>query len=253
MKIMTGAESFFLEGTSERAVLLIHGYTGAPSEMRLLGEYLNNMGFTVQGVRLPGHGTTPEDLNETTTVDWYDEAERTCCELLSRYPKVMVAGLSMGGLLTIKLASQLPIQRAAILAAPIFLQDKRVPLFPILRHFIKYLPKQKRNYHETAMYNVAYDRMPTKPIDSILKMIKIAKTEYLPKIEIPCLVIQSKIEHTVNPKSAQYIYDNIKSKLKRLVWLEHCGHILTLDTERDKVFKLVGDFFLEDDNNSLIF
>ena len=167
MKIMSGAESFFFKGTNERAVLLLHGYTGAPSEMRLLGEYLNSKGFTVKCVLLPGHGTTPEDLNETTTDDWYAEAEHACCELLSSHSKVMVAGLSMGGLLTIRIAAQLPIERAAILAAPIYLQDKRVPLFPILRYFVKYLPKQKRNYHEAAKYNVAYDKMPTKPIGSI--------------------------------------------------------------------------------------
>ena len=246
MKIMSGAESFFFKGTNERAVLLLHGYTGAPSEMRLLGEYLNSKGFTVKCVLLPGHGTTPEDLNETTTDDWYAEAEHACCELLSSHSKVMVAGLSMGGLLTIRIASQLPIERAAILAAPIYLQDKRVPLFPILRYFVKYLPKQKRNYHEAAKYNVAYDKMPTKPIGSILQMIKTAKAEYIPKIEIPCLVMQSKIEHTVAPKSAQYIYDNIKSKVKKLVWFEHCGHILTLDSEREKVFELVGEFFSQD-------
>ena len=246
MKIMSGAESFFFKGTNERAVLLLHGYTGAPSEMRLLGEYLNSKGFTVKCVLLPGHGTTPEDLNGTTTDDWYVEAERACCELLSSHSKVMVAGLSMGGLLTIRMAAQLPIERAAILAAPIYLQDKRVPLFPILRYFIKYLPKQKRNYHEAAKYNVAYDKMPTKPIGSILKMIKTAKAEYIPKIEIPCLIMQSKIEHTVAPKSAQYIYDNIKSKVKKLVWFEHCGHILTLDNERDRVFELVGEFFSQD-------
>ncbi len=246
MKIMSGAESFFFKGTNERAVLLLHGYTGAPSEMRLLGEYLNSKGFTVKCVLLPGHGTTPEDLNETTTDDWYAEAEHACCELLSSHSKVMVAGLSMGGLLTIRIAAQLPIERAAILAAPIYLQDKRVPLFPILRYFVKYLPKQKRNYHEAAKYNVAYDKMPTKPIGSILQMIKTAKAEYIPKIEIPCLVMQSKIEHTVAPKSAQYIYDNIKSKVKKLVWFEHCGHILTLDNEREKVFELVGEFFSQD-------
>lgn len=246
MKIMSGAESFFFKGTNEKAVLLLHGHTGAPSEMRLLGEYLNSKGFTVKCVLLPGHGTTPEDLNETTTDDWYAEAERVCCELLSSHSKVMVAGLSMGGLLTIRMASQLPIERAAILAAPIYLQDKRVPLFPILKYFIKYLPKQKRNYHEAAKYNVAYDKMPTKPIGSILQMIKTAKAEYIPKIEIPCLIMQSKIEHTVAPKSAQYIYDNIKSKVKKLVWFEHCGHILTLDNEREKVFELVGEFFSQD-------
>ena len=67
-----GAEPFFFAG-GEEGVLLIHGYTGAPGEMRLLGEFLHRKGYTVLGVLLPGHCTTPKNLSKYTFDDWYAE------------------------------------------------------------------------------------------------------------------------------------------------------------------------------------
>lgn len=111
----------------------MHGYTGAPSEMRPLGDYLHALGYTVSCVRLPGHGTSIKDLEATTATDWYAAAEAECLELLARFDSVYVAGLSMGGLLAIKLAAKLPVKKAAFISAPIFVQDKRAPLLAFLR------------------------------------------------------------------------------------------------------------------------
>lgn len=111
MRIIEGAESFLLEGKNNKAVLLLHGYTGAPSEMRPLGDYLHALGYTVSCVRLPGHGTSIKDLEATTATDWYAAAEAECLELLARFDSVYVAGLSMGGLLAMKLAARLPLFR----------------------------------------------------------------------------------------------------------------------------------------------
>lgn len=94
MRIIEGAESFLLEGKNNKAVLLLHGYTGAPSEMRPLGDYLHALGYTVSCVRLPGHGTSIKDLEATTATDWYAAAEAECLELLARFDSVYVAGLS---------------------------------------------------------------------------------------------------------------------------------------------------------------
>lgn len=93
MRIIEGAESFLLEGKNNKAVLLLHGYTGAPSEMRPLGDYLHALGYTVSCVRLPGHGTSIKDLEATTATDWYAAAEAECLELLARFDSVYVAGL----------------------------------------------------------------------------------------------------------------------------------------------------------------
>lgn len=243
MQVQKGAEEFWLTGGNGKAVLLLHGYTGSTGEMRPLGEYLQQRGYSVLGVRLPGHGTCAEDLENTTAGDWYAEAERGCKLLLKDYQEVYVAGLSMGGLLTIKLAAKLPIQKAAILAAPIYLRDKRKPLFPILKYFIRFLPKRKRDYRDAEKYNHCYTKMPTKPLGSLFTLLDECKHKLLPQIKIPCIVLQSTIEHTVNPKSARYIYDNLGSEEKQLVWFQHSGHILTLDGEREAVYEAVWNFF----------
>lgn len=243
MKIIEGAEEFFLSGENNKGVLLIHGYTGTPAEMRLLGDYLHKEGFTVLGVRLPGHGTTPEELNETNWQMWYAEAEKGYERLTEVCGEIMVAGLSMGGLLAMKIAAEKNIAKAAFLAAPVKVQDKRAPLLPLLRYFIRYLKKRKRNYFVADKYNLAYNVMPVKPLTSLFALIKLCKNEVLPNIKIPCLVMQSKIEHTVCPESAQYIYDHLGSTDKKLIWFEHSGHILTLDVEREEVYKEISDFF----------
>ena len=247
MQIIEGAETFLLEGNNGKAVLLLHGYTGTTAEMRPLGNHLHSLGYTVLCPRLPGHGTSVEDLKETVASQWVAAAKLGYAILAKQYSKIYVAGLSMGGLLAIVIAATEKVERAAFLATPIFLQDKRAPFLPILRYFIHYLPKHKRNYHELQKYCQAYDRMPTKPLTSLFALIKACKKELVQKITVPCIVLQSTIEHTVEPKSAQYIYDNLGTpkEAKKLVWLEKSGHILTLDAEHEKVFQTVADFFAE--------
>lgn len=243
MKVIEGAEEFFLAGNNNKGVLLIHGYTGTPAEMRLLGDYLQQEGYTVLGVRLPGHGTEPWALNEIQWQNWYEEVEKGFYRLQQYCSEVMVAGLSMGGLLAMVTAAKLPVTKAVFMAAPIYVQDWRAPLLPLLKHFIPYLKKKKRNYFTAEKYNIAYNVMPVKPLSSLFALIKLCKNEILPQITIPCLVMQSTKEHTVKPCSASYIYEHLGSKRKELVWYHQSGHILTLDIEREDVFKKISEFF----------
>ncbi len=242
MQVKEGAEEFFLEGTSNKAVLLIHGYTGTPAEMRLLGEYLQKRGFNVLGIRLPGHGTSAEELKQTTAVDWYAVAERAFKDLQARFACVMVAGLSMGGLLTLKLAKEYAVEKIALIATPIFVPDKRLPFLRILKYFVPYIAKNKKDYGEAQPYNLSYSRMPTRPLISLFRLLHQCKNA-LSSIKVPVLILQSKTEKTVSPKSAQYIYDHLSSKKKKLIWFNDSGHILTLDKEREQVFKAIEEFF----------
>ncbi len=151
----------------------------------------------------------------------------------------------MGGLLAIKIAAELPVTKAAFLATPIYVRDKRVPFLKLFRFFIKYLAKRQRFYFSADKYNLAYKVMPTKPLISLFDLVKLCKQKLLTQITVPCIVLQSTIEHTVHPRSAQYIFDSISSEVKQLAWFHKSGHILTLDVEREEVFKAIGRFFEE--------
>lgn len=243
MPIIAGAEPFFFPG-GRRGALLVHGFTGAPSEMRPLGEFLHKQGFTVWGPRLCGHGTTVEEMAGTKWPQWYSAVEDGYHLLKAVCDEVYVAGLSMGGLLAFNLAAEYPVAAIAALSTPIYIADRRLPLLPVYSLFRSYVPKRRRKMDAGDVYNISYDRTPLTSLTSLVKLIRRVDA-LLPRINTPALIVQSLREHTVRPESASYIADKLASREKRLVWLEKSGHVVTLDIEREQVFQAVGDFFRE--------
>lgn len=244
MTVIDGAEQYFWQD-GKKGVLLIHGYTGSPAELKLLGEYLNKNGYSVLGVRLPGHGTTPEELNKTNWPMWYEAAAEAFAELSSYCTEVSVVGVSMGGLLAMKLAAEQPVKKAVFLATPIYVYDKRARFVRVAKYFKKWIVKKSRNYNVDKKYNIAYNVMPLKALDSMIKLIDHCVSKVLPLIQVPCLIMQSKDEHTVRPESAEFIYEKIKSTDKQLVWFNNAGHILTLSDCRNEVFEIILKFLEE--------
>lgn len=245
MGILKGAEPFLLPG-GRRGVLLVHGFTGSPAEMVLLGEYLHKKGYTVLGVRLCGHGTTPEDMSATNWAHWYDSVRDGYHFLKGLCDSVSAVGLSMGGLLSIRLGMEYELDRVAALSSPIYVQNRGIRLLPSFKNSIgRYVPKKRREIRGVdPLYAVAYDRMPLASIHSLLALIRyVAKN--LPRLTAPLLVIQSKNDHTVKPSSASYIYRSAGSCHKELFWLEKSGHLVTLDAEKDIVFEKVASFLPE--------
>ena len=107
--IIEGAEPFLLPG-GPYGVLLLHGFTGMPPEMALLGEALHRAGHTVLCPRLAGHGTTPEDMEHTDAEDWYDSAMDGYALLTGLTKRIAVIGHSMGALLALRLAAEKPVE-----------------------------------------------------------------------------------------------------------------------------------------------
>lgn len=236
--IQHGAESFLLKG-GQHCVLLIHGFSGSVSEMRWLADFLHQLGYSVFAVRLPGHGTTVEDLSRTTMYDWVEAVESTFLKLKDDYPLISVVGMSMGGLLALNLATNYQFHRLIVLAAPIYIKDWRLNFLNIFRLFIKSIPKKLHNYG--LENHIRYDQMPIKAIVELKKLITKTKP-ILPLITVPTLVMQSKVEHTLKPKSANYIYNYLGSTKKKLVWLNHSGHMLVLGAEKNLVFSHINEF-----------
>ena len=239
-ELLKGAEPFLLKG-GPRGVLLVHGFTGSPGEMRLLGEHLARLDYTVLAVRLPGHGTVVQDMEPTIWRHWYGAVVDGWHLLGGLCKEINVVGLSMGGLLSLKLAAEYPLHRLVALSAPIYLANRQVPLLPLYRMFRRFVPKKQRGYDVERDSSAGYDQTPLSGRSSLLDLIELVKLD-LPRIHCPTLLIQSRREHTVRPESATYIHDHLGAAEKELFWLEKSGHVVTLDIEREIVFQQVSGF-----------
>ena len=241
--LMPGAEGYFWQGSRKDGVLLIHGFTGSPSELRELGEILAQDGFTVMGLRLAGHGTAPEDLAGVTCEDWQNQVVDAVNLLRETCDRVTIIGLSMGGLLALYAGACCAVDRLVVLAAPIYLFDWRIHFLWLADRLpYKAIPKRRRHIDAPARYDVAYPCMPIAGVHELKKLLSDVKHRWLPQVDQPILIIQSLADHTVRPESAQYICDTVASERKKLLWLPQSRHVLTLYEGRDLLYKEIQKF-----------
>ncbi len=228
-------EPFLFEG-SRTGCLLIHGFTGAPGRVRLLGEYLHAQGgYTVSGIRLKGHGTSLQDMANTNWKDWLESAREGYQELSRRCDQVNVIGFSMGGLLSLLMAEEFPVHRIITINAALKPKDPAAYLAPILRFFMKYNlwdDEASDRGEGLEAYDTAYPGMPVKAIGSMLKLGRLAGKD-LNKITQPALIFQSQKDKSVNPASAGIIYRKIASDKKEVVELPQSSHVAPLGPERE--------------------
>ncbi len=251
--VISGAEPFELpsDNGGDKAALLIHGLTGTPSEMRYIGEVLNRAGYHVRAPLLPGHGTNIKDLNTTKWGDWFLAAEIDFFALSAHFEDVFVVGLSMGGLVTLKLLIEKAgrIKGAALLATPMRFNDwKARYLLPVvdksgLKYLIRDIPKVLEDVAKKGEEtHICYDRESIMAASSAISLMKNVKKR-LGAIETPILIIQSKFDPAVAEKSADIIYDGVSSKIKEKIILEKSYHNIAVDIEKEKVASAVLDFF----------
>jgi len=237
---------FYFEG-GDTGCLLIHGFTGAPPEMRPIGEYLADKGLSVLGVQLAGHGTVPEDLAKTHWQDWVASVQEGWDRLQARCDRVAVGGLSLGGLLALYQAAHEPVAGLILMAPGLVVRDWRMRLLPIVRFFMKWdevSPEQEGadlTDPEAPNRIWCYERRSVAAAHELLKLQKVTR-RLLPEITCPTLIFQGVNDQSVDPKGAQLIYDTIPASEKELVWLENSGHCLSVDSEREAVWEKSWQF-----------
>ena len=240
--IIKGAEPFFIEGNHIGCVL-IHGFSSSPSEMRILGNFLKEKGYSVAAPLLPGHGTKPEDLMKYNWQDWYKEVKNTVTSLTKQNcTKIYLIGLSMGSLVALYGAIQrLPISGVVAMAPPIHLEPKTIYAAPIIKYFKKSVKKENIVGTVDGIQRVAYNEHVIHGIHELLKLRGKVK-ESLANIKKPVLIVHSKDDKLCLPSSAQYVHDKLGSSLKVLKWLARSGHIVTMGPERDEMFAQIDHF-----------
>ena len=245
LKILEGAEEFRL-GQGPVGALLVHGFTGSPQSMRGLGEYLAERGIGVSGIRLPGHGTTWEDLNARTSDEWVAAVESEFERMEAEHDQVFVVALSFGVALTLEFAARNPGRAAGIVALAGFVHtpDPRRFFAPVIRRVVRSMPGAGNDICDPDSRELCYDRLPTGAAYTMLRFCKKARAD-LPKVVDPLLVIHSPHDHTAHPSNATLIHDKVSSTDKELVWLERSYHVITVDYEKDRVFELAHRFIAE--------
>jgi carboxylesterase len=227
------AAPFRHEGSGDDTVLLLHGWTGSPAHLRLLGAALADNGYGVVAPLLAGHGTRTEHMLATSWRDWVRSAAEAAQGVLDDGRRLHVAGLSMGGIIGVLLAVTFDVASITTVNAPQRVHSRWAWAAPLLRgsRFIAQARSMPPPSGEGADYYHQYGESPVGTVADVMDLVATAR-RVLGRVSCPALVIQSHADETVKPVSGEIIYRGLGSARKRLVWLDHSRHVATIDHER---------------------
>jgi len=269
--MITAGRYDLLEQRGKAGVLLVHGVTGAPTEMKPLLRKLAAEDFTVYCPQLAGHCSTLKELKQTRWTDWYATLERSLEELRSECDMVFTSGLSMGALMALKLAADHPdlVDGVATLSATFFYDGWNVPRFkrryllPILIHSpLRYV----LSYHEPSPYGIkderiralidtvyksdsanmpekyGYSEFPGITIRETFRLIRAVKRD-LHRIVAPLLIVHSAEDDMASLENAKFLAAHVGSSAVETFFVDDTYHVLTLDKRKDDIAERVARFF----------
>lgn len=242
MSVLPGAEPYSADG-SDVGVLLVHGFTGSPQALRPWAEHLAAQGHTVRVPRLPGHGTTWQDMNRTRWEDWYAAADREFRELHERCAHVFVGGLSMGGGIALALAQNHgPRVSGLMLVNPaVLFKDWRVRFVPLIMNFVGGLEAVANDIKKEGVTELAYSHTPLKAGYSQLVAWK-NLTRDLPEVTQPVLLLRSAEDHVIPAESSAMVLSRISSQDVTEIVLHDSYHVATLDNDAPRIFEEAAAF-----------
>lgn len=265
-------EGIFLNGSNGRTVILIHGLTGTPNEMKFLAAFLNRKGYSIVCPRLANHGEPLAVLKNTRWQDFYASVRNEFLKIKEGKDIIFAAGLSMGALMALLLGEEFQDRISGIicLSPTLFYDGWNAPWYrcflPIvyltpLKHFFyfkedpPYGIKNERirrlvhtyysNSHLDDISQVAQYGYPYFPVSLLYQLKLLVKdlSKKLCTITLPVQLIQAQEDDITSVKNSEFIYHRIKSEKKEIVLLYDSYHIITADQERDTVARKMEEFF----------
>jgi carboxylesterase len=234
-------------------VLNLHGFTSSLDCVSGLNPTLDKLALPYRMPVLRGHMQTPEALVGVRWQDWVTDAEAALCDLLTEVEKVVVVGLSMGGLVALQLAMEHADQVDAVVTVAAALRFNnslapgRVmsPLRPLVARLVKWWPMPIRRADPALLpLDNNYRRAPMDAIASLLEYSAVIERR-LAEVKAPILILETHADQTVDPRSAQIIYDRVSSVEKRIVWFDVSTHEMMRDCEAPAVFAQIEAFLRE--------
>ena len=243
------AEPFFADAVPDArdgqrvGVLLVQGFTGSPASMTPWGRYLAEQGLGVAVPRLPGHGTTWQELNRTRWPDWYGEVDRAFEKLRANHDQVVVGGLSMGGALVLQLAADRGRDVAGVVVVnpAVSTERKDVLALPVLKHVVPSFPGIANDIKKAGVQEYGYTRTPLRAAHSMMQAWKTLRAD-LPRVTQPLLMFRSSVDHVVDPSSAALIRASVSSRDLTERQLVNSYHVATLDNDAPTIFEESAEF-----------
>lgn len=232
--LMAGAEPFEHEGAPDIGALLVHGFTGTPNEMRPIATALSSAGFGSIGPLLHGHGTHPDDMAGVSFARWQADVDAAYDRLLALHERVVVIGLSMGGTLALNLAARRShdprLAGLVTINTPLRLDDWRLGFAGIISMLAKWQSWGKPDIKDRTAWDkhLSYGRFRTGSVLELLALLDETRT-LLPLVHQPILVARAAEDHVVPPRNAEIIHAGVSSTDKRLLVLDNCYHVATVD------------------------
>jgi carboxylesterase len=217
-------------------VLFCHGFTSSPLSLREWAQTTAAAGYRVSLPRLPGHGTSWQELNSTGWQDWYACVEREFLELTGYCEQVFVAGLSLGGALSLRLAEQYTAQvKGLILVNPAIQAYPTSVLAPFLGKFITSVKAIGSDIAMPGVDEHAYERTPLQAVASMMKLWNHVRA-CLDLVTCPLLLFRSATDHVVPAASERTILTHVSSACITERLLERSYHVATMDYDKQAIF-----------------
>ncbi|MFC7064070.1 alpha/beta hydrolase [Halobacillus seohaensis] len=230
----------FEEG--ERAVLLLHGFTGHSADVRMLGRFLQKNGYTSHAPIYRGHGREPEALVDATPEQWWEDVVEALNHLRELgYQKIAVAGLSLGGVLGLKIAYSEPIKGIVTMCSPMFF-DNEEQLTQGFRFKAKQYKQLEGKDQESINVEVEELMNASKNMFKQLGDFITSVHDEVDQIYTPAFVVQAEQDEMINKESANYIYENVETDQKDIKWYKNSGHVITMDKEKEQLHEDVLNF-----------
>lgn len=238
MKMRLPEPFFFEEG--ERAVLLLHGFTGNSSDVRQLGRFLQKKGYTSYAPHYEGHGVPPEELLASSPHVWWGQVLEAYDMLVDKgYTSIAVAGLSLGGVFALKLEQHRDVNSVATMCSPMYIKTTGNMYEGVLAYAREFKKREGKSEDEINIEMEAFH--PTDMLVDLQQTIQEVR-ETVDNVFAPLFVAQGRLDTMINPESANIIYEESESEVKEIHWYEKSGHVVTIDKEKEQLFEDYYEF-----------
>lgn len=240
MKLAQPKPFFFQAG--KRAVLLLHGFTGSSADVRMLGRFLEKNGYTSHAPHYKGHAVPPEELIRTNPAQWWEDVQNGYRFLQEQgYEEIAVAGLSLGGVFSLKVALNYPVKGIVTMCAPMTMRTLNIMFDGVIDYAKQYKKFAGQTDEEMApeIEAIRQHGMPSLP--ELQQLVADVHRE-LDLIYAPIFVVQATNDKVINPDSANMIYEGVESLVKNIKWYDDSSHVITLDKEKEQLHEDVLAF-----------